>query len=122
MKTGIRVILREKQLKVERRDRKMKTKNLVIACAWLALSIVYVLLIWLGAGYSPNPTQWLINMQNDFLVIFVITLIFSGAIAFLLPEKTKTEPELINELQDMRSRLEKLDAKVDEIKKAGRKG
>jgi hypothetical protein len=100
----------------------MKTKNLLIACAWLALSIVYVLLIWLGAAYSPNPTQWLINMQNDFLVIFVVTLIFSGAIAFLLPEKTKTEPELINELQDMRSGLEKLDAKVDEIKKAGRKG
>jgi len=98
----------------------MKTKNLVIACAWLALSIVYVLLIWLGAGYSPNPTQWLINMQNDFLVIFVITLIFSGAIAFLLPEKTKAEPELVSELQSIRSRLDKLSVEVDEIKKAVR--
>jgi len=96
----------------------MKTKNLVIACAWLALSIVYVLLIWLGAGYSPNPTQWLINMQNDFLVIFVIALVFSGAIAFLLPEKTKAEPELISELQNIRSRLDKLSVEVDEIKKA----
>jgi len=105
-----------------RRDRKMKTKNLVIACAWLALSIVYVLLIWLGAGYSPNPTQWLINMENDFLVIFVIALIFSGAIAFLLPEKTKAEPEFASELQNMRSRLDKLDEEVKEIKNAGRDG
>ena len=96
----------------------MKTKNLVIACAWLALSIVYVLLIWLGVGYSPNPTQWLIDMQNDFLVIFVIALIFSGAIAFLLPEKKKAEPELVSELQNIRSRLDKLSVEVDEIKKA----
>jgi len=96
----------------------MKTKNLVIACAWLALSIVYVLLIWLGVGYSPNPTQWLIDMQNDFLVIFVIALIFSGAIAFLLPEEKKAEPELVSELQNIRSRLDKLSVEVDEIKKA----
>jgi len=36
----------------------------------------------------------------------------------LLPEEKKAEPELVSELQNIRSRLDKLSVEVDEIKKA----
>jgi len=94
----------------------MKTKNLIILCVWLALSIIYLVLIWLGAAYSDNPVQWLIWMQNDFLISFVIALVFSVAL-FLLPEKKEQETELGSELQNIRSRLDALTRELEEIKK-----
>jgi len=94
----------------------MRTKNLIILCVWLAFSIIYLVLIWLGAAYSDNPVQWLIWMQNDFLIAFVIALVFTVAL-FLLPEKKELETELGSELQNIRSRLDALTREVEEIKK-----
>jgi len=65
----------------------MKSKNLIILCVWSALSIVFVVWGVVGAGYSHNPTQWLIWMLSDFQIYFVITLAFTGAVAFFIPEK-----------------------------------
>ena len=94
----------------------MKTKNLIIACVWLTFSIIYLVLIWLGAAYSDNPVQWLIWMQNDLLISFVIALVFSGAL-FLLPEKKEQETELGSELQNIKSRLDALTRQLEQIKK-----
>jgi len=94
----------------------METKNLIILCVWLTLSIIYLVLIWLGAAYSDNPVQWLIWMQNDFLISFAIALVFSGAL-FLLQEKKEQETELGSELQNIRSRLDALTRELEEIKK-----
>ncbi|MFB0522759.1 MAG: hypothetical protein ACETV1_03240 [Candidatus Bathyarchaeia archaeon] len=65
----------------------MKSKNLIILCVWSALSIVFVVWGVVGAGYSHNPAQWLIWMLSDFQIFFVITLVFTGAVAFFMPEK-----------------------------------
>ena len=98
-----------KKLEVE----KMKTKNLIILCLWSALSVVFALLMWFGVATAVNPTQWLIWMENDFFIFFIIALIFTGAVAFLLPEKKETETELIDELQEIRSKLHELTKEVD---------
>jgi hypothetical protein len=64
----------------------MKSKNLIILCVWSALSIVSIVWGVVGAGYSDNPAQWLIWTLSNFQVFFVITLIFTGAVAFFMPE------------------------------------
>jgi len=63
--------------------------GLAIICVWSAFSIIYALLIWLGAAYSLNPMQWLIDMKNDFFITFVIALTFTGAIALLARERNQ---------------------------------
>lgn len=65
----------------------MKSKNLAIVCVWIAIVVIYVLLISLGVTYYNNPGQWLIDMQNDFLVVFVIALVFTGVVVFLKKEQ-----------------------------------
>jgi len=58
-------------------------------------------------------------MQNDFLIAFVIALVFT-VVLFLLPEKKELETELGGELQNIRSRLDALTREVEEIKKTTR--
>jgi cell division protein FtsL len=72
-----------------------------------------------GVVYTTtvSPSQWLIWMQADFFVTFVIALIFTVAI-FLIPERTKPQPELMSEIQDLKTRLDSLTKTADEIKKA----
>jgi hypothetical protein len=64
----------------------MRSKNLIILCVWLALSLVFVVWGVVGAAYSSNPTQWLIWVLSDFQIFFIITLVFTGALAFFMPE------------------------------------
>jgi hypothetical protein len=94
----------------------MKTKNLIIGSVWAAITIIFTVLMVLGSGYSNNPSQWLINTQSDFIVVFIVALIFSGAIMFL-PDKLKVEPELVSELKNIRSKLDALNGEVNELKK-----
>jgi len=65
----------------------MKSKNLIVLCIWSALSIVFVVWGVVGAGYSHNPAKRLIWMLSDFQIFLVITLVFTGAVAFFMPEK-----------------------------------
>ena len=93
----------------------MKSKNLMILTAWSAVTIIFALLITIGAGYSDNPTQWLITMFNDWWIVFLITLIFTGIVSYFVKE-----PEVKQQLnlQNIGAKLDSLTKEVAEIKKA----
>ena len=95
----------------------MKSKNLIILCVWIALSVISIVFVLVGVAYGNNPMQWLIDMKNDFFIFFILALIFTGAVTFLLPDKKEPETELLSELQNISSRLDELTRKVEEIKK-----
>jgi uncharacterized BrkB/YihY/UPF0761 family membrane protein len=93
----------------------MKSKNLVILSVWSAVTIIFSLLITLGAVYGDNPTQWLITMFDDWWIVFLITLIFTGIISYFIKEP---EVNLQLHLQNIATRFDSLTKEVAEIKKA----
>jgi uncharacterized BrkB/YihY/UPF0761 family membrane protein len=93
----------------------MKSKNLVILSVWSAVTIIFSLLITLGAIYGDNPTQWLITMFDDWWIVFLITLIFTGIISYFIKEP---EVNLQLNLQKIAAQLDSLTKEVAEIKKA----
>ena len=94
----------------------MKSKNLIILSVWSAITIIFVVLSILGVAYTTTvqPTQWLIWMFDDWWTVFIIGLIFTGAIVFFMKDP---EVELQNELSTIRTKLDILTGKVEEIKK-----
>ena len=93
----------------------MKSKNLIILSVWSAVTIIFSLLITLGAIYSDNPTQWLITMFDNWWIVFLITLIFTGIVSYFVKE---TEVNMQLNLQNIGTKLDSLTKEVDEIKKA----
>ena len=94
----------------------MKSKNLIILSVWSAITIIFVVLSVLGVVYTTTvqPTQWLIWMFNDWWTVFIIGLIFTGVIVFFMKDP---EVEFQNELSTIRTKLDVLTEKVEEIKK-----
>ena len=94
----------------------MKSKNLIILSVWSAITIIFVVLSVLGVVYTTTvqPSQWLIWMFNDWWVVFIVSLIFTGVIVFFMKEP---EVELQNELSSITTKLDVLTGKVEEIKK-----
>lgn len=94
----------------------MKSKNLIILSVWTAITIIFVVLSILGVLYTTTvqPTQWLLWMFNDWWTVFIIGLIFTGGVIFFVKEP---EVELQEELINIKTNLEILTGKVDEIKK-----
>ncbi len=93
----------------------MKSKNLVILSVWSAATIIFVLLIALGAVYGNNPTQWLINMFNDRWIVFLVTLFFTGIVSYFVREP---ETNVLSNVQNIEAKLDLLTKEVAEIKKA----
>jgi hypothetical protein len=93
----------------------MKSKNLIILSAWSAVTIIFSLLIILGVSYGDNPTQWLITMFDDWWIVFLITLIFTGIVSYFVKEP---EGNLQLNLQNIATKLDSLTKEVAEIKKA----
>ncbi len=93
----------------------MKSKNLIILTVWSAVTIIFALLITIGASFSVNPTQWLITMFNDWWIAFLIALIFTGIVSYFVKE-----PEVHQQLnlQNIETKLDSLTKEVAEIKKA----
>lgn len=91
----------------------MKSKNLIVLSVWSAITIIFALLIWLGVETSSNPTQWLIWMFEDWWIVFIVALVFTGIVVFF---KREPEIELQSELQSIGSKLDALSKEVDEIK------
>jgi hypothetical protein len=56
-------------------------------------------------------------MQYDFTIVFAVALMFSAAVAFFLPDKTKEDPELMVGIQNVESKLDTLISEVEGIKK-----
>ena len=94
----------------------MKSKNLIILSVWSAITIIFVVLSVLGVVYTTTvqPTQWLIWMFNDWWTVFIIGLIFTGVIVFFMKDP---EVESQNELSTIRTKLDVLTGRVEEIKK-----
>ena len=94
----------------------MKSKNLIILSVWSAITIIFVVLSVLGVVYTTTvqPSQWLIWMFNDWWVVFIVSLMFTGVIVFFMKEP---EVELQNELSSITTKLDVLTGKVEEIKK-----
>jgi len=81
----------------------VKSKNLIIACVWTFVIVMLVGLFWLGDMTS---------VFNVGLMFFFIALMFTGAIAYSIPENLSLPTELIDELQEIKSKLNELTNKV----------
>jgi len=93
----------------------MKSKNLIIACVW---TFVIVLVAgFLLAGILWTDYNMVTNAFNVGLLFFFIALAFTGAIVYLTPGNINGETELIGELQNIRSKLDKLADEVKQMKK-----
>ena len=93
----------------------MKSKNLIVLIVWSAVTIIFSLLIALGAIYSDNVTQWLITMFDDWWIVFLITLVFTGIVSYFVKEQ---EVNVQFSLQNIGTKLDSLTKEVAEIKKA----
>ena len=95
----------------------MKSKNLIILSVWSAVTIIFVVLSVLGVVYTTTvqPTQWLIWMFDDWWSVFLVALIFTGAISYFLKEP---DAILQCDLQKIGSKLDSLSKEIAEIKKA----
>ena len=93
----------------------MKSKNLIVLIVWSAVTIIFSLLIALGAIYSDNSTQWLITMFDDWWIVFLITLVFTGFVSYFVKEQ---EVNVQLNLQNIGTKLDSLTKEVAEIKKA----
>ena len=93
----------------------MKSKNLIVLSVWSAVTIIFSLLIALGAIYSDNSTQWLITMFDDWWIVFLVTLVFTGIVSYFVKEQ---EANLQLNLQNIGAKLDSLTKEVAEIKKA----
>ena len=93
----------------------MKSKNLIVLSVWSAVTIIFSLLITLGAIYSDNVTQWLITMFDDWWIVFLITLVFTGIVSYFVKEQ---EVNVQLNLQNIGTKLDSLTKEVAEIKKA----
>jgi ABC-type transport system involved in multi-copper enzyme maturation permease subunit len=93
----------------------MKSKNLIILSVWSAITIIFALLITLGVSYGDNPTQWLLTMFDNWWIVFLITLIFTGIISYVVKEP---EVNLQSSLHNIETQLDSLTKQVAEIKKA----
>ncbi len=92
----------------------MKSKNLIILSVWSAATIIFALLITLGVVYTDNPTQWLLNMFNDWWLVFFVTLVFTGVVSYFVKEP---ELNVQGNLQNIGSKLDLLTKEVAEIRK-----
>ena len=98
-----------------RREKKIKSKNLLILSVWSAITVIFALLIILGASKGDNSTQWLLTMFDDWWIVFLVTLIFSGIVTYFVKEP---EVSLQHDLQNVGAKLDLLTKEVTEIKKA----
>ena len=87
----------------------MESKNLIIACVWTFVTVIvggYLL-----AGILWTDYNMMYNVFSVGLLLFFIALIFTATIPHLIPENMK--PELIDELQSIRLRLDELSRKTE---------
>jgi len=88
----------------------MESRGLIVLATWISLSIISAVFIWIGG----------VSLGN---YIFVGLLIFLAlgvtfAVGFGLEPEKKPEIELLNEIKNIRSKLDELTKEVEEIKKA----
>jgi hypothetical protein len=93
----------------------LKSKNLVIISVWSAITIIFAFLITFGAFYSDNPMQWLLWMFDDWWIVFLISLIFTGVVVYFIKEP---DANMQSQLQAIAKQLDSVSEEVAEIRKA----
>jgi archaellum biogenesis protein FlaJ (TadC family) len=78
-------------------------KKLIIAFVWTFALVSIVILSQEGGGMT----------FTSYMVFFFVALVSTVAVETIIPEKEKTGSELINEIQDMRYRLEEIKKRSD---------
>ncbi len=76
----------------------MESKNLIIAFVWTFVLAAIVIVSLEGGSMT----------FAGYMVLFFIALASTMAVETMIPEKQKPGSELLNELQDIRSRLDEL--------------
>jgi hypothetical protein len=76
----------------------MESKNLIIAFVWTFVLVAIVIVSLEGGGMT----------FFGYMVFFFIALVSTVAVETMIPEKKEPGSELMNELRDMRSRLDEL--------------
>ena len=76
----------------------MESKKLIIAFVWTFVLAAIVILSLEGSGMT----------FAGYMVFFFIALVSTIAVETMIPEKEKPEIDLLNELRDVRSRLDEL--------------
>ena len=76
----------------------MESKKLIIAFVWTFVLVAVVILSLEGFGMT----------FAGYLILFFIALVSTVAVETMIPDKKQHGSELLNELQDIRSRLDDL--------------
>lgn len=85
----------------------METKNLMVVGIWAFVIIWLIGMLYLQADLFIA------------MILFFFATLFSVA-AFALPTSSKSQTELLKELEKIRSRIDALGKEVEEIKKTNR--
>ena len=93
----------------------MKSKNLVIACVWAFMLVIVV--GYVSAGILWTDYNMMVNVFNVGLLLFFIASLVTGAIFYMAPEKINGETKLIDELNNLKSRLDEFTGEVERIKR-----
>ena len=81
----------------------MESKKLIIAFVWTFALAAIIILSLEGFGMS----------FAGYMIFFFIALVSTVAVETMIPEKPKPGSELLNELRDIRSRLDELEKGPD---------
>jgi preprotein translocase subunit SecF len=89
----------------------MESRALILGACWIAVALISVVYIWVGG----------VNFSTDIAVGLLIAVAFVLTIVVGFGERgmdLEKETEVSKEVLDMRSKIDEIAVKVDEIKKA----
>ena len=81
----------------------MKSKNLIISFVWTFMLATVLILSWEGFGMT----------FVGYLILFFIALVSTVTVEILIPEKKHPGSEVLSELQNIKSKLNKLTAESE---------
>ena len=95
--------------------KQMKSEKLVITFVWTFVLVIIV--GYLSAGILWTDYNMMVNVFNVGLLLFFIASLFTGAIVCLTSEKVNGEPKLIDEMQNLRLKLDELTSEFKRIRR-----
>lgn len=93
----------------------METRSLIVLAAWISLSIVSVVFVWIGGA---NLWNYIFVGLLIFLALGITVVVGFGLAEEEWKQKRKPETELLNQLRNIEERMDRLTKMVEEIKKA----
>jgi hypothetical protein len=82
----------------------MKTKNIIIICAW-----AFLITLWILSFFGEWDLFWPLMLSFGILVISI-------GMSFT-PDDTQSNPKLTEEIQDLKSKVETTAKDIEEIKR-----